>query len=659
MAEDGQDASSNGHFDQETQSSGRAGFSATLPARRSSGRYAAGEQTGSSGSSHPSRGGQQPQNPQSKSFEFVLVTDNESRRQVRRHAMRQYMRQRRLDSIARLETPRLPIGGWVSRQAASEVSTLNSPSSQIEDPLKDVPTDEENIPPVDDVEYCALEAGTEPSMALVSQSSSIKSEESSPLPFISYRTPDPLASPGHGAIQDPFSSYPIPVSHTDHKLIQHFIVTYPSMMYKFADSVANNPMLEIFRQIALHDGLPFQAMLAIASKHRAGVEGKTDSVQSLTHKMRALRMMNERMQADSQGLQDGTIYAVATMAVIEKWSKDASIERMHCKGLASMVRNRGGMRGMRASNPFLEKVLYWVDFSCAPNATYTSCLPWTGAIPDTLPESLDFLVSEEPLAIPHHLAQIEGSENLYNYFRAGEDFLRFFRRLYELENAMLSTRSETPGGHTTPRVKRFSPGTQLHSILTMLPDYDHGICDIRFIDEYTCMACLLFLAVALYDSYQNSTDFDHYLEWLDMEIQKLSPRGNPSIASVLWLFLNNGGYAHGQAGDTGERCWAVSRMVRIAKRLEWKHQGTIWDRLRQVLINFILTQQECALGSDSIDDAAVDAQQQRRGQPREYFWDEDEMREEILGTQQAAALAYSEVGTPAPLSSGIGDLCLG
>jgi hypothetical protein len=95
------------------------------------------------------------------------------------------------------------------------------------------------------------------------------------------------------------------------------IVTYPSMMYKFADSVANNPMMEIFRQLALHDNLSFQAMLAIASKHRAGVEGKADSVQSLTHKMRALRLINERIQTDSQGLQDGTIYAVATMAVIE------------------------------------------------------------------------------------------------------------------------------------------------------------------------------------------------------------------------------------------------------------------------------------------------------------------------------------------------------
>jgi uncharacterized membrane protein len=91
------------------------------------------------------------------------------------------------------------------------------------------------------------------------------------------------------------------------------------MMYKFIESPANslNPMKEIFRRMALHDVVPFQAMLAIASKHLAGVAGKTDSVQSLTHKMRALRLMNERLKVDSEGRNDGTLYAIATMAVIE------------------------------------------------------------------------------------------------------------------------------------------------------------------------------------------------------------------------------------------------------------------------------------------------------------------------------------------------------
>lgn len=89
------------------------------------------------------------------------------------------------------------------------------------------------------------------------------------------------------------------------------------MMYKLADSRTSGPISEIFRQFALHHGLAFQAVLAIASKHRASVEGKSESVQSLTHKMRALRLMNRCIQGGCNLQDDGTIYAVATMAVIE------------------------------------------------------------------------------------------------------------------------------------------------------------------------------------------------------------------------------------------------------------------------------------------------------------------------------------------------------
>lgn len=58
-------------------------------------------------------------------------------------------------------------------------------------------------------------------------------------------------------------------------------------------------------------------MLAIASKHRANMEGKTESVLSLTHKMRTLRMMNRYIQEETGAHNDETIYAVASMAVIE------------------------------------------------------------------------------------------------------------------------------------------------------------------------------------------------------------------------------------------------------------------------------------------------------------------------------------------------------
>ncbi|KAI9038496.1 uncharacterized protein KD926_010708 [Aspergillus affinis] len=565
---------------------------------------------------------------QSRNFEFVLVTDSESRRQVRRHAMRQYMHQRRLDGIARLGTSRVPVSGWSTRPAPNPAASDLSP--RIKDAEDDSPSKSERESPSTDEEQGTSPGWQEsPSQLLVPKAQIIKREEE-PSPLMSsFQSSDPLASPGKGGVRDPFSCYPIPICHADHELIQHY-----------------NPMMEIFRQFALHDGLPFQAMLAIASKHRAGVEGKTESVQSLTHKMRALRMMNERIHADSTGQNDGTIYSVATMAVIEKWSKDASIERMHFRGLASMIRNRGGMRGMRVSSPFLEKVLYWVDFSCAPKAIVSTSLPWTGTVPDIPPSGFDFLSHDLHFSIPHDSTTDEGPGSECDKLRACEDFLRFFRRLHDLEYAALNAppilMSSIPGRST----KQFSPGTQLHSILTMLPDYDHGIRDIRFIDEYTGMACLLFLAVALYDCYINSLNFDRYLEWLGKEVRKLNPHTNPSITSILWLFLNNGGYPRDQAGDTGDRCWIVSRMVRVAKRLEWKRQGTIWDRVRQVLIDFISTQQECGLGSDSVDEAALLARQQKTCRAPGYFWSEDQMREDILDLEIPTATTYSEMNAP-------------
>ncbi|KAL4889698.1 hypothetical protein BDV59DRAFT_210124 [Aspergillus ambiguus] len=569
------------------------------------------------------RGGQQQSSSQARNFEFVLVTDNESRRQVRRHAMRQYMHQRRLDSIARLGTSRAPVGGWTARPSSS--SQASGSSSKVE----------EDESPEDDVKKVVLAKGeaTQPAKdtrasVVKSNPRKIKREDTSCPPLSEINPSTAPVYRGNGGSKDPFSSYPIEISNADHQLIQHFVVTYPSMMYKFVNSLANNPMVEIFRQFALHDELPFQAMLAIASKHRAGVEGKKESVQSLTHKMRALRLMNERIQTDSTGQLDGTIYAVATMAVIE----DSSIERMHFRGLASMIRYRGGMQGMRLSSPFLEKVIYWVDFSCAPKAIVSTSLPWTGSVPDACPSGFDFLDPDAHLAIPHHLHAAEGHDSLCDQYRACEDFLRFFRRLHALETALLNSPPPVIATTANRRPKRFVPNTPLYSVLTMLPDYDHGIRDIRFIDEYTAMACLFFLAVVLYDCYASAASFDPYLDWLHLGITKMNPYATtPSITAVLWLFLGNGGYPAGHAGDRGDRCWVVSRMVRIAKRLEWKRHGAIWDRLRQVLVEFILTQQECALGSDHVDDEAVAARLRRRGRPAEYFWDEDEMRQEILG----------------------------
>jgi hypothetical protein len=234
------------------------------------------------------------------------------------------------------------------------------------------------------------------------------------------------------------------------------------------------------------------------------------------------------------------------------------------------------------------------------------------------------------------------AKDVLDITRACEDFLTFFRSLYELQQSLIGL--APPASFDLAGVKvevaaqrpnLFDESTPLYTILTTLPDYDHGIRDVRFIDEYTCMACLLYLNVALHDCYSTSRNFDDYLEWVSWELKQINPNSNPSISSVLWIFMNNGGFPRSETGDAGERSWFVSRMLRVAKRLEWKQEGASWDHLRNKLLGFLLTQQESGIGSGRISDAQWHARNHRLSQPVNLLWDEDEMRRDILGVLYA------------------------
>ncbi|KAL1957138.1 hypothetical protein VTO42DRAFT_6281 [Malbranchea cinnamomea] len=560
----------------------------------------------------------------SKSFEFVLVTDSESRRQVRRYAMRQYVQQRRLDGIARLESTRVQLSGWVKGKSASE------PKSSVK---------RQGHP--DNGNHCVAPAvsnglNQQQSTALPNASEPFDSNcrvPNSKLDLtLRVRAAD-LKGMSVNSASDPFDSYPVKLNQSDHSLIHHFVSTYPLMMYQMGDPRRDNPIRTIFHRLALHNAVSFQAMLAVAAKHRAGVQGQVETVESLTHKMRAIRLINEHLKDDALGKQDGVLYAVASMAVIEKWSKDPSVERMHFQGVRHLVRRRGGMRGLRVTGQFLENILYWVDFSSAPNAIFCASLPWTGSIPDERPTSLLFLAP--PLYSSLHMKSLVGVNDLdaMDLAQSCEDFLSFFRCLRELQMALLKQPllPSNNGGTRCGKPKLFEPSAPLYDILTSIPDYDHGIRDVRFIDEYTCMACLLYLNVALYDYYFTSRNFNSYLEWINSEIQSSNSRLNLSVASLLWIFLRNGGFPSGETPDEGERSWFVSRMLRIAKMLEWKRSGTIWDGLRRILIQFLVAQQECGLGGDQLGGAELAARERLLQHPIPVLWDEEEMRQIILG----------------------------
>lgn len=136
----------------------------------------------------------------SKTFEFVLVTDAESRRQVRRHAMRQYMRQRRQDDIARLEPSR------VSTSSSSKKAEHSLPSKVQEIGDEDAGVKRDACSARDSlVTVGGNDFGSCRTLATLRE----------------FSFSDPKATPSSPAIYDPFNSYPIAMKPADHNLIHH------------------------------------------------------------------------------------------------------------------------------------------------------------------------------------------------------------------------------------------------------------------------------------------------------------------------------------------------------------------------------------------------------------------------------------------------------
>jgi hypothetical protein len=186
---------------------------------RSEGANSASAADGNAARSNDSPSGQTAGQPMpsssGQSFEFVLVTDAESRRQVRRHAMRQYMRQRRADGIARLGPSRVPVPSWPSRTPDSQ----QSGSSSADDIRDD--SDEEKHGSSSHGHGSRISSATEDSPGSASASSSHSRKGSMLIPWSRQQSLAPLVSPSAGLQKDPFNSFPLSLSDEDQKLINH------------------------------------------------------------------------------------------------------------------------------------------------------------------------------------------------------------------------------------------------------------------------------------------------------------------------------------------------------------------------------------------------------------------------------------------------------
>jgi hypothetical protein len=135
--------------------------------------------------------------------------------------MRQYMHQRRLDSIARLGPSRAPVGGWTTR--STSISQGAGQSSKEEDVPDESREDDKGVVSVkreDGDTQIAAKENVRPHL-VISKPQPIKSEEVQSPPISETKSPAAQVYRGDGGSKDPFSSYPITISNADHQLIQH------------------------------------------------------------------------------------------------------------------------------------------------------------------------------------------------------------------------------------------------------------------------------------------------------------------------------------------------------------------------------------------------------------------------------------------------------
>lgn len=119
-------------------------------------------------------------------------------------------------------------------------------------------------------------------------------------------------------------------------------------------------------ELALSDAALFHAIMCSSSLYLDIASGRSESPQSITHKLEAIHLINTHLE-DSPGVSEATIGAVAFLAIVEvcqclnvmNVSTKIMVDQfvlgnneaweLHRNGLIKMVRLRGGMKSLNLS----------------------------------------------------------------------------------------------------------------------------------------------------------------------------------------------------------------------------------------------------------------------------------------------------------------------
>ena len=108
------------------------------------------------------------------------------------------------------------------------------------------------------------------------------------------------------------------------------------------------------------DAAPLHALLSVSGRIRALQLGVEEHVDVFRHEAEAIKLINERLSDNGEGLSDTLIAAVAVLVNQEAMTRSFKSAQVHMQGLVRMVQLRGGLEKIN-SKAVLQRVITWSE----------------------------------------------------------------------------------------------------------------------------------------------------------------------------------------------------------------------------------------------------------------------------------------------------------
>ncbi|KAK9370575.1 hypothetical protein V1509DRAFT_656850 [Lipomyces kononenkoae] len=152
-----------------------------------------------------------------------------------------------------------------------------------------------------------------------------------------------------GARVDPFDMCPIRLTSQHQKLLHHWLGAHATMMFEELRIKSFNPMRDLWFPLDISNASSFNTLMAHSAAHLAYLQGAVDSLDSLTYKAEAVRILNSWLHDPVKSLSDEAFAAVVRLLTFERhWGSEAEW-KIHRDGLQRMIEARGGLIELQAN----------------------------------------------------------------------------------------------------------------------------------------------------------------------------------------------------------------------------------------------------------------------------------------------------------------------